>query len=98
MRPAVRIVFAPLQRSRSADEEVVHGEVEGRIIRIDPRMPFPAKVLLHEMTHLRHPDWTEENVMAYEELRWAKMSWREKARLYILLGRAKLRGQEDGDT
>ena len=40
-----------------------------------------GKTLLHEMIHVRHPDWSEEAVVSETRLRWNKMSWKEKARL-----------------
>jgi hypothetical protein len=65
-----------------------------RTVWIDPRMPLPAKTLLHELTHVRHPDWPEDRVAAYEEMRWNRMSWREKAHLYKLLGSAIIEGEK----
>jgi hypothetical protein len=64
----------------------------GRVITVDPRVPLPHKVLFHELTHVRHPDWSEDRVGAYEELRWSRMSWREKAELLQLLASAEIEG------
>ncbi len=106
LRPAVRIIFAPIAlRNRSGKargghtplDPIVHGEtVRGfRTIHLDPRLSEVGKTLLHELTHVRHPDWSEEQVTAYEEIRWSRMGWREKAHLYQLLGRARLEGDPE---
>jgi hypothetical protein len=98
IRPAVRIVFAPIAfrgRKKKDPAEHIHGEADkaNRTIRIDPRLPEIGSTLLHELTHVRHPDWSEEKVTAYEHIRWSKMGWRQKARLLQLLGSAKLEGE-----
>ena len=96
-RPAVRIILAPLGRKRGSPHEPsfgapLQGETSGRTIWIDPRVPLPAKVLLHELIHVRHPGWPEDRVLAAEEVRWSRMTWREKAELYKLLGTAEIQG------
>jgi hypothetical protein len=97
MRPAVRIIFAPIM-SRTKGDRVrglfVHGTAQNRTITLDPRSSEIGKTLLHEMIHLRHPDWSEEAVVSETRLRWGKMSWKEKARLLRLLGSAHLEGEE----
>lgn len=98
MKPAVRIVLAPIarrgaRRSDPAFEAPLQGQAVGRVITIDPRVPLPHKVLLHELTHVRHPDWDEDRVRAYEELRWTRMSWRRKAELLRLLATAQIEGE-----
>lgn len=102
LKPAVRIVFAPIAlRNRSKIERDAgmhtHGEAdkEKRTVYIDPRMSDIGPTLYHELTHIRHPDWDEDRVHAYEIIRWGKMGWREKARIYQLLGSAILKGEED---
>lgn len=98
MRPAVRIIFAPLAlRGRHAARfktcERFHGDALGRTIRLDPRLAEVAKTLYHELLHVRHPDWTEDKVSAYEELHWNRMTWKQKAQLYRMLGSARLEGE-----
>ena len=97
MRPAVRIIFAPIMSRTKGDRDrglFVHGTTQNRTITIDPRSSEIGKTLLHEMIHLRHPDWSEEAVVSETRLRWGKMSWKEKARLLRLLGSAHLEGEE----
>jgi hypothetical protein len=94
MRPAVRIIFAPLANRRRNEMRVGEADKANRTIRIDPRVANVAKTLYHELTHVRHPDWGEERVEAEEELRWGRLSWKQKARLYQLLGSARIEGEE----
>jgi len=97
VRPAVRIIFAPIM-SRSKKERdrglFVHGTAQNRTITIDPRSSEIGKTLLHELLHIRHPDWSEEAIVSETRLRWGKMSWKEKARLLRLLGSARLEGED----
>ena len=98
IKPAVRIIFAPIAlRERKARDPLreapLRGDANGRTIRIDPRLPNVAKTLLHELIHIRHPGWPEERVEAAEEIRWQRMGWREKARLYQMLATARLEGE-----
>ncbi len=99
MKPAVRIIFAPLARRGAKRKDPLYeahlqGESSGRTIKLDPRFPNVAKTFLHEMAHIRHPSWSEDRVLAWEEYRWGKMGWKEKARLYQTLASAKLEGEE----
>ena len=97
VRPAVRIIFAPIMSRTRRDRDrgmYVHGTAQNRTVTIDPRSSEIGKTLLHEMIHLRHPDWSEEAVISETRLRWGKMSWKEKARLLRLLGSAHLEGEE----
>ncbi len=97
MRPAVRIIFAPIMSRSKTDRErglFVHGTAQNRTITIDPRSSEIGKTLLHELLHIRHPDWSEEAIVSETRLRWGKMSWKEKARLLRLLGSARLEGEE----
>jgi hypothetical protein len=100
IRPAVKIVFAPLaRRGRQANASerqlrFLHGEAQTRTIWLDPRLSEVGKTMLHELLHIQHPGWEEERVRAEEELRWAKMSWKQKANLYRMLGTAVLEGDE----
>ena len=93
LRPAIRIFFAPLANRRKPEMWVGETDKQARTIRLDPRVPHLGKTLLHEMLHVQHPDWGEDRVEAEEELRWSRMNWRDKARLYQLLGSAKLEGE-----
>ena len=98
MRPAIRIIFAPLfNKSKKISEAggFINGEADKRTIWLDPRSSMILDTLVHEMTHIRHPDWTEEMVKSYTRLRMKKMGWKEKARLLQLLGNAKIKGEED---
>lgn len=99
MRPAVRIVFAPLARRgrgrHSSEKELrfLHGEALSRTAWLDPRLSEVGKTLFHELLHIRHPSWAEEKVRAEEELRWNRMSWKDKAQLYKMLGTAQIEGE-----
>jgi len=102
MRPAVRIVFAPIaRRNRSRAEAADETSVAGlsykreRTIKLDPRMDNLGRTLYHELLHVRHPDWTEERIGAEEELRWNRMTWKSKARLYQMLGTAHVEGEDE---
>jgi len=95
-KPAIRIVFAPLARRGAikGDLRHLHGQAQGRTIWLDPRLPDVGATLLHELLHVRHPGWPEEKVVAEETLRWQRMGWRQKARLYQMLGGAILEGEQ----
>lgn len=101
MRPAVKIILAPLafrgrRRKRAFFNcERLFGQSQGRTIWIDPRLGEPAQTLYHELLHVQHPDWDEDRVRAHEALRWPKLTWQEKGRLLQLFGRALLEGEED---
>lgn len=98
MRPAIRIIFAPIARrarGRNCDPvRVTQGEARGRTVWLDPRLADVAKTYLHEKIHVRHPSWPEDRVRAEEELRWGRMTWKEKARLYREIGRGIIEGEE----
>lgn len=97
MRPAVKIIFAPLfLRNKKVREGggYVHGEAKNRTIWLDPRSSEIGKTLLHELIHVRHPSWSEAAVITETHKRWMKMSWKEKARLLKLLGAAMLEGED----
>jgi len=94
-RPAIRIILAPLKRYNSKANRQrdipLYGMQQGRTIYIDPRTENPISTFKHELLHLEHPDWTEQKV-EIEEIRWWKEStWKQKAELLILLGRAELK-------
>jgi hypothetical protein len=94
-RPAVKIVFAPLARRGVKRGDLLHlyGTATGRTIKLDPRLHNLGRTLLHELLHVQHPDWTEEKVHFEEDRRWARMTWKQKARMYQLLGSATLEGE-----
>ena len=97
IRPAIRIIFAPIFSREKKIRDAggyVHGDAEGRTIRLDPRSSQVLDTLVHEMTHVRHPDWSEDMVRSYTRLRMKKMGWREKAHLLRLLGNAHVEGEE----
>jgi hypothetical protein len=61
-----------------------------RTIAIDPRGPRPARTLFHELLHLAHPRWSERRTLAEDRKRWPKLTWKEKAALYQLLGKGAI--------
>ena len=65
-----------------------------RTIWIDPRTSYPARVLDHELLHLKHPNWTEAQVLREEAKRWKAMTWRQKAQLLKLLAKAEIKGAD----
>jgi hypothetical protein len=94
MRPALRIIFAPLALRRPCDPvRPTQGEARGRTIKLDPRLADVGKTLYHEWLHVRHPSWPESRIRAAEELGWQRMTWKQKAKLYQMLGSAKLEGE-----
>lgn len=98
MKPAIRIIFAPLfSRDKKVRESggFLHGQAFGRTIKLDPRSSLILDTLFHEITHVRHPDWTEKMVQDYTKVRMKKMGWREKANYLKLLGSAILEGEEE---
>lgn len=97
MKPAVRIIFAPIFKRDKAVREAgdfLHGTAQGRTITIDPRGSSILDTLVHELCHIRHPDWTEQMVRDHTKIRMGKMGWKEKARLLQLLGNARIEGEE----
>lgn len=97
MRPAIKIIFAPLNNRHKVEREkglVVDGKTTGRTIWLDPRSISIGETLLHELIHMRKPSLSEAGVIAETKLRWKKMSWKEKARLLTMLGHAVLEGQD----
>jgi len=97
VRPAIRIVFAPLfSRDKKVREAglFLHGQAIGRTVKLDPRSSHILDTLVHEVAHCNHPDWTEKQVRDYTKKRMGKMSWKEKARWLKLLGSGSLEGEE----
>lgn len=98
MRPAIRIIFAPLNNRDKIVRErgyKVDGKAEGRTIWLDPRSLPILDTLIHEMTHVNHPSWSEQEVVDYTKKRMKKMGWKEKARLLKLLGYAEIEGEKN---
>lgn len=98
MKPAIRIIFAPLfLRDKAVRESggYLHGTASGRTVRLDPRSSAILDTLIHEVTHVNHPDWTEQMVRDYTKVRMKKMGWKEKARWLKLLGNAIIEGEEE---
>ena len=97
MRPAVRFIFAPLfSRDRAVRKAggYLHGTALGRTVTLDPRSSNILDTLVHEMTHVRHPDWTEVMVREYTKVWMKKSGWRRKAAYLKLLGTASIEGEE----
>jgi hypothetical protein len=84
LRPAVRIVFAP----------VAPRDKPTRTVLLDPRRSNMAKALHYELLRVAHPSWSKRALRTTVEYRWRRMSWRGKARLYQMLGSAQLEGEE----
>jgi len=96
VKPAVRIIFAPMfKRDKKVREKgwYLHGTAEGRTVRIDPRSSDILDTLVHEMTHVRHPDWTEIMVQEYTKMWMKKSGWKRKAEYLRLLGNARIEGE-----
>lgn len=97
MRPAIRIIFAPIaNRSKEHREKglVLDGMALNRTIWLDPRSLNIVDTLVHELAHVDHPSWTEKEVQDYTKKRMKKMGWKEKARLLKLLGYAQIEGEK----
>jgi len=73
----------------------VDGLANGRTMWLDPRSPDILDTLVHELAHINHPGWTEQEVVSYTKKRMKKMGWKEKARLLKLLGYAEIEGESD---
>ena len=61
---------------------------------LDPRSSELLPTFVHELTHIDHPSWSEDEVEAHTQKRLKKMSWKAKARMLKLLGGAILEGEE----
>lgn len=85
-KPAVRIHLAPLRRHNACGLSVP----ADRTIWVDPREPWPAHTLLHELIHVENPSWSESRVIRETARRWKKLDWKGAAELLQLLGRARL--------
>jgi len=93
MRPAVRIILAPILHRYAIERR--EGEAYRRTAWIDPRATHPTKILFHELLHIRYPSWSETRVKYETARRWRKTNWKQRARLLQLLASARLEGEED---
>jgi len=97
MRPAIRIIFAPLfnrDKAVRAQGLKLHGKAKGRTIWLDPRGGDTLiDTIVHEIAHVNHPSWTEKEVQEYTTKRLKKMSWKERARYLKMLGHAVMEGE-----
>jgi hypothetical protein len=93
-RPAIRIVLAPIQQFCSKKERgkgyPLYGIHQQRTIIIDPRYEGVVSTFKHELLHLKHPDWTEDEVEIAEHQWWKKSTWKQKAELLKLLAHAEI--------
>jgi len=97
VKPAIRIIFAPLfLRDKTVREagSYLHGNARGRTIWLDPRSGSLLDTMVHELVHVSHPSWSEKEVEAHTKKRMKKMGWKEKAHLLKLLGSAIIEGEE----
>lgn len=93
--PIHRLLFRPTaarrygRRSRKTARKGALGTCDkrGRVIELDPREPNLARTYLHELLHLAHPRWSEAHVLREESRRWARLTWKDKARLYLAIGK-----------
>lgn len=54
------------------------GDVLGGHIRIDlKRNTNPIRVYLHELIHVKHPDWSETKVIKMERKIWKRMTHKQ---------------------
>lgn len=49
-----------------------------------------AKILLHELIHICRPLWSETRTLKEEGRLWKVSTWKEKAELFKMLGRAHI--------
>lgn len=89
--PIHRLVFKPILSHHSKDSPKGDRGLcyrRERVIKLDPRDHNPARVYVHELIHLKHPDWSETRVNREERAVWRVLTWKDKARLYIAMGKA----------
>lgn len=98
MKPAIRIIFAPIFKRDKAIREAgafLHGMARGRTITLDPRAAETLlDTMVHEIAHCNHPDWSEQAIRDHTKRRLSKMSWKEKAHMLKMLGNAIIEGEE----
>lgn len=84
------LYFFPLKREKAL------GTAQQGVVVLDPDSRSPqARTLLHELIHVRRPLWSEKRVLQEERRLWAKATWKEKAELFKLLGKAKLAKKDE---
>jgi hypothetical protein len=91
--PIHRLNFAPSLGFRGKQHtKGLYGycDKRERVIGVDPRSAYPARVLLHELLHLRNPSWSESKVYKETNRLWAQLTWKEKGRLYQALGKGRV--------
>lgn len=87
----VRLYFSPIRYTHQAV-----GMQLKRTIRVDPRYCGNlARVILHELIHLHHQRWSETRVRREESRRWRRLTWQDKARLFQMLGKARIETLEE---
>jgi len=88
-----RLLFAPLGREQAV------GTAQQGLIVVDPRTRIPlARVLLHELIHVKRPFYSEPKTLREERRLWNLATWQEKAELFKLLGKGRVwDGVEDFD-
>jgi hypothetical protein len=101
-RGAVRVVFAPLLERHLSDKQraeglSVWGITRGRVIQLDPRVDF-VDTITHELLHVRHPNWTEKQVIEETASYMKSMTWKDKARLLRDVCSSALLEGEDVDS
>lgn len=85
-RPAIRIIFKPLLR-HNARGQCIPAQ---RTLWIDPRTPWPAHTLLHELIHIEQPGLSESAVVKETAKRWKAASWQQKAEWLKMLGQGHI--------
>lgn len=88
-----KLLFAQLGRESGGSL----GVSQQGLIVLDPRSRTSlARVMLHELIHVKRPMWSETRTLKEERRLWELATWREKAELYRLLGKGKVwEGEED---
>jgi hypothetical protein len=88
---AIKVVLKPLRR------HLAHGMAQGQKVWVDPRTPNILRVFLHELIHVEQPELSETATIHETTRRWRKMSWRDKARLLKMFGKAHVGEPDEED-
>lgn len=98
LRIKIRIKFCRISWSR---REIFGDSCRGadNLIRINlsrhHRLP-PGRTFVHELLHLKFPEWSnEKKVLAMEKRLWKIMGWRYKYRFYRKMFTAKTIWEEE---
>lgn len=76
----ITILFGHLPEGKYG--ETLYGE-DWSVIQIDLCKPVnPAQTYLHELIHIKHPDWSETKVRKAETRIWKKLTQQERFGLY----------------